>query len=40
MTRVLLVEDDDKLGRQVTDGLRAAGFDAEWLERFSQLCST
>ena len=33
MTRVLLIEDDDKLGRQVTDGLRAAGFDAEWATR-------
>jgi len=33
MTRVLLVEDDDKLGRQVTDGLRAAGFEAEWAKR-------
>ena len=33
MTRVLLVEDDDKLGRQVADGLRAAGFDAEWAKR-------
>ena len=29
MTRVLLVEDDDKLGRQVTDGLRAAGHDRQ-----------
>jgi DNA-binding response OmpR family regulator len=29
MTRVLLVEDDDKLGRQVADGLRAAGFEVE-----------
>jgi len=33
MTRVLLVEDDDKLGRQVADGLKAAGFDAEWARR-------
>ena len=33
MTRVLLVEDDEKLGRQVADGLRAAGFDAEWATR-------
>jgi DNA-binding response OmpR family regulator len=33
MTRVLLVEDDDKLGRQVADGLRAAGFETEWLKR-------
>ena len=27
------MEDDDKLGRQVADGLRAAGFDAEWARR-------
>jgi two-component system, OmpR family, response regulator MtrA len=33
MARVLLVEDDDKLGRQVADGLRAAGFEAEWAKR-------
>jgi two-component system response regulator MtrA len=33
MTRVLLVEDDEKLGRQVEEGLRAAGFDAEWARR-------
>jgi two-component system response regulator MtrA len=33
MTRVLLVEDDDKLGRQVADGLRAAGFETEWAKR-------
>ena len=33
MTRVLLVEDDAKLGRQVADGLRAAGFEAEWAKR-------
>jgi two-component system, OmpR family, response regulator MtrA len=33
MTRVLLVEDDDKLGRQVADGLRAAGFETEWVKR-------
>jgi DNA-binding response OmpR family regulator len=33
MARVLLVEDDDKLGRQVADGLRAAGFDTEWARR-------
>jgi two-component system response regulator MtrA len=33
MTRVLLVEDDEKLGRQVSEGLRAAGFDAEWAKR-------
>jgi DNA-binding response OmpR family regulator len=30
MPRVLLVEDDDKLGQQVADGLRAAGFETEW----------
>ena len=33
MTRVLLVEDDEKLGRQVAEGLRAAGFDAVWARR-------
>jgi two-component system response regulator MtrA len=33
MTRVLLVEDDDRLGRQVTEGLRAAGFETEWAKR-------
>jgi DNA-binding response OmpR family regulator len=33
MTRVLLLEDDDKLGRQVAEGLRAAGFEAEWARR-------
>jgi len=33
MTRVLLVEDDDKLGQQVADGLRAAGFETEWAKR-------
>ena len=33
MTRVLLVEDDDKLGRQIADGLRAAGFETEWATR-------
>jgi len=33
MTRVLLVEDDDKLGWQVTDSLRTAGFEAEWAKR-------
>ena len=31
--RILLVEDDDKLGRQVADGLRAAGFATEWARR-------
>ncbi|MEI6669471.1 MAG: response regulator transcription factor [Acidobacteriota bacterium] len=33
MTRVLLVEDDEKLGKQVADGLRAAGFETEWATR-------
>jgi two-component system, OmpR family, response regulator MtrA len=33
MTRVLLVEDDDKLGQQVADGLRAAGYETEWAKR-------
>ncbi len=33
MARVLLVEDDDRLGRQVADGLRAAGYDTEWARR-------
>jgi len=33
MTRVLLVEDDAKLGQQVADGLRAAGFETEWAKR-------
>jgi two-component system response regulator MtrA len=36
MTRVLLVEDDDKLGRQVVEGLRAAGFETEWAKRGDQ----
>jgi two-component system response regulator MtrA len=40
MTRVLLVEDDDKLGRQVTDGLRAAGFDVEWTRRGDEAVAT
>jgi DNA-binding response OmpR family regulator len=31
--RVLLVEDDEKLGTQVADGLRAAGYDTEWARR-------
>ncbi len=34
--RVLLIEDDDKLGRQVADGLRAAGFPTEWITRGDQ----
>lgn len=33
MARVLFVEDDDTLGRQVTEWLRAAGFEAEWATR-------
>ena len=33
MMRVLVVEDDDKLGRQVAEGLRGAGFEVEWLKR-------
>lgn len=33
MTRVLLVEDDARLGKQVADGLRAAGFAPEWVTR-------
>ena len=39
MTRVLLVEDDDRLGRQVADGLRAAGFEAEWVRRGDEAVS-
>ena len=33
MTRVLLVEDDEKLGRQVQAALVAAGFATEWARR-------
>ena len=33
MTRVLLVEDDDKLGRQVAERLRAAGLEVVWATR-------
>ena len=33
VTRVLLVEDDDNLGRQVAAGLRAEGFEVEWATR-------
>lgn len=33
MTRVFLVEDDDKLGRQVAEGLRAAGLEVAWATR-------
>jgi two-component system, OmpR family, response regulator MtrA len=31
--RVLLVEDDDRLGRQVADSLRAAGYETTWATR-------
>lgn len=31
--RILLVEDDDRLGRQVADNLAAAGFDVTWRTR-------
>ena len=34
MARVLLVEDDEKLGRQVADGLKAAGFQTVWMTRW------
>lgn len=34
--RVLLIEDDDKLGRQVAEGLRGAGFPTEWITRGDQ----
>jgi two-component system response regulator MtrA len=30
MDRILLIEDDDKLGRQIVGHLRAAGFDTIW----------
>ncbi len=33
MARILLVEDDERLGRQVADGLRAGGFETEWVKR-------
>jgi two-component system response regulator MtrA len=33
MARVLLVEDDDKLGRQLVESLRAAGFETDWAKR-------
>lgn len=33
MMRVLIVEDDDKLGRQIQADLRAAGFETEWATR-------
>jgi DNA-binding response OmpR family regulator len=31
--RILLVEDDDRLGRQVVDTLRKASFDVAWVQR-------
>lgn len=31
--RILLVEDDQKLGRQVSDNLRGAGYEPTWLSR-------
>ncbi len=34
--RILLVEDDEKLGRQVSENLRSAGFDPTWLSRGDQ----
>ena len=33
VTRVLLVEDDDKLGAQIRDGLTEAGFSVTWATR-------
>lgn len=33
MTRVLIVEDDDRLGRQIQGDLRTAGFETEWVTR-------
>jgi DNA-binding response OmpR family regulator len=39
VTRVLLVEDDDKLGRQVADGLRAAGYETTWATRGDEALS-
>lgn len=36
MTRVLLVEDDDKLGSQIRDYLAEAGFDVTWTMRGDQ----
>ena len=32
-SRILLVEDDEKLGRQVLGHLEAAGFEADWVRR-------
>ena len=34
--RILLVEDDEKLGRQVLGHLRTAGYDAEWIRDGSE----
>lgn len=34
--RILLVEDDEKLGRQVSETLRGAGYDPTWLARGDQ----
>ncbi len=34
--RILLVEDDEKLGRQVSENLRAAGYEPTWLARGDQ----
>ncbi len=37
--RVLLVEDDETLGRQVADNLRQAGYDVEWVTRGDEALS-
>ena len=37
--RVLLVEDDETLGRQVADNLRRAGYDVEWVTRGDEALS-
>ena len=34
--KILLVEDDEKLGRQVSENLRAAGYEPTWLARGDQ----
>jgi len=34
--KILLVEDDEKLGRQVSENLRTAGFETTWLQRGDQ----
>jgi DNA-binding response OmpR family regulator len=31
--RILLIEDDEKLGEQIVSHLRGGGFDADWIER-------